>query len=516
MRISGFSSGMDIDAMVKEMMKAKRIPIDQLGQKKQVLEWQREEYRGINAKIAAFRNNKLFNYNTQSEFSQVKTEVAGEGNIVSAKGTTSAVAGTTTIKVKSLAESANNVGSDIRASDTSVPPAKIAIDTSKAIADEDTLKNKVIPASTYTFKINGAQVTVDPSKMSVNDVLSQINGKTNVQAFYDEGTGKVIMTSKDTGGSASITIEDTDNFLSSVLGVANNPLAKGKDASLSINGVDTTRSSNSFSLNGVEITLQGVSSSSTVITTSKNVDKIVDDIKSFINDYNELLKMLQDKVGETRYRKYAPLTDDQRSAMKESEITQWEAKAKSGLLANDTILTKTISDMRMSLMTKVNTGSSIKQMTNIGLETGPYYEGGKLYLKDENKLREALEKDPKAVMALFTSNPDPVSDPNNPGKKILPETENVGIFQRLYGNFKTALDAMSERAGTNAYSTSLTDTLKTESVLGKGIKGLTDKINDQTARLTIIENRYYRQFGDMEKAMSKFSSQSTSLFGSSS
>ena len=44
MRISGLATGMDTDQMVKDLMKAERIPLDKLSQKKQTIEWQKESY----------------------------------------------------------------------------------------------------------------------------------------------------------------------------------------------------------------------------------------------------------------------------------------------------------------------------------------------------------------------------------------------------------------------------------------------------------------------------------------
>jgi flagellar hook-associated protein 2 len=42
MRITGFTSGLDIDTLVKDLMKAKRAPLDKLTQQKTTLEWQRD------------------------------------------------------------------------------------------------------------------------------------------------------------------------------------------------------------------------------------------------------------------------------------------------------------------------------------------------------------------------------------------------------------------------------------------------------------------------------------------
>lgn len=509
MRISGFSSGMDIDSMVKEMMTARRIPVNVLGQKKQVLEWQRESYQELNLKISNFRNNKLFNYNKTSTFAQVKSSLSGDTNAVTAKALGNAVAGTMTIKVIDLAQSGSNTGGDIRKAGQSIDITKTLMDQK---ANFSATGETAITSAPMSFKINGKEINVDPTTMSMNDVIGAINSQTDVQAVYDEGTGRVLLSTKNTGASAKVVItNDTKGFMTNVFKA--DPLGKdGKDAKLELNGVVTTRSSNSFAINGVDIKLNAVSTTATTISTSKDLDKIVDDIKGFINEYNDLIKLLNDKTRETRYRDYQPLTDDQRKDMKESEITQWEAKAKSGLLARDGILTKALSDMRFSIAGEVSTtgNTSIKQLAALGIETGSYTELGKLNLKSEDKLREALTTNPDAVIALFTSNPPPTVVN---GVEVPPEHKKVGIFQRLYNDLKGALDGIKEKAGTSAYSTSIKENLNPDSIMGKAIKALTDKIRTQNENLKMLETRYYRQFTAMEVAMNKFNSQSSSLSG---
>ena len=56
MRISGLASGMDIDSIVSDMMKIKKMPLDKLKQEKQVMEWQRDDYREMNTLLLNFRS----------------------------------------------------------------------------------------------------------------------------------------------------------------------------------------------------------------------------------------------------------------------------------------------------------------------------------------------------------------------------------------------------------------------------------------------------------------------------
>lgn len=68
MRIGGLASGMDIDQLVNDLMKAERIPLDKLYQKKQIFEWQRDAYREINKKLADFDQYLFNNFMLSSNF----------------------------------------------------------------------------------------------------------------------------------------------------------------------------------------------------------------------------------------------------------------------------------------------------------------------------------------------------------------------------------------------------------------------------------------------------------------
>jgi flagellar hook-associated protein 2 len=86
-RINGFSSGMDIDQLVSQLMQAQRVPLVKLEQKKQTLEWQRDDYRTLNSKLLDFRNT-AFDMKLQSSYltrsvasshSSIITATAGAG-----------------------------------------------------------------------------------------------------------------------------------------------------------------------------------------------------------------------------------------------------------------------------------------------------------------------------------------------------------------------------------------------------------------------------------------------------
>ena len=501
-RISGMASGMDIDTMVKNLMAARRKPLDKLIANKQIMEWQREDYLNLNTKIWDYRNNKLFNFKLEGNLNS-RVATSGNTDVATVKATGDAQIGSISIKVNNVATAATNISAgDIRATGKTLDPNKTLASQKDNLGATLTEKIPNTTPPTYEnfeIKINGQSVTINPNEDSLNAVINKINKSTSVTAFYAEG--KVSFVAKQTGSvngedkkQANISFKDVKgNFLGNVLKITN-PGTAANNASVDINGIpNVSQTSNTFSVNGVEITLnsQAAAGSTSTITVKTDTDKLIDSIKGFINDYNDMLKTMQDKVSEKRNRDYLPLTEDQKKDMKDSDVELWTTKARSGLLKNDSIFSTAINDMRMAATSQVDTGSSkYKTLSSIGIETGDYSEKGKLYLTNESKLRTAIEENPDAVIAMFTAN----GEPGKNGK-------DVGIAERIYAKLQVALDDITKKAGASS-------TGKDNSILGKQLKEYDTDIYNWNQRLNDIEDRYYKQFTAMETAINKYNSQS--------
>ncbi|MCR8632393.1 flagellar filament capping protein FliD [Paenibacillus radicis (ex Xue et al. 2023)] len=493
MRISGLSSGFDTDGTVTKLMQAKRVPLDKLGQKKQTVEWQRDAYREINTKVTEFRNTKLFNFKAESTFNAKTVTITGNTDAVTAKGTASAINTNLLIKVDGLAVAASKVSEDTITTDGFNPTATLASQSAKFVNSPVT--------GNYSIKINGTQISVDSSKDSLNDVISKINKNTNVTAFYDSAEKKISFMSNATGKTNGadgkgdvITFEGS--LLTDVFKVNTNQATgriAGADAQVTINGLSTTRTSNVFTFNGVEVTLKKSGGSVSTISTKPDTDKIVESIKSFISDYNDILKIVNDKSTETKNSDYAPLTDAQKEALSEKQIESWENKAKAGLLRNDPILASITRTLRSNISAIVDSGSSkYNSLASIGIDTGQYFENGKLYLNNETKLREAIEANPEAVKAIFTG--DATDD--NPAK--------AGVGERLYSQLNTGLTSLTTKAG-------LANISYDDSLLSKQISLIAKDMTVMQKRLATIEDNYYKQFSAMETALDKLNSQGSQL-----
>ncbi len=622
-RFSGLASGMDTQSIVDSMMKAERMPLDRLNQKKQTLEWQRDDYRDMNKLLKEFDTYIFDNIYRQSKMLS-KTVTSSNNSLVSATASSSSANMSYTISDVKLATAANRISGVISDKDNgkkldptkslwsqrgelknktdwewqqekvtdefTVPensngkfqlskgaiadksidaPDEVAISITNdkgeivkkyknadiiigtipeekdrvegkvyvdgntgEMAFKDSLaaghKVKVEYESNYlefgiktydqkgdeqlrTFKFDGTT--------SLNDMFKKINqGNAGVNLFYDSYGDKVVATRTETGKlnpsgtqidfvnikreeDGKITETGDNLFFKNVLGLADTTETSGENAEFVFNGLKMERPSNTFTISDVTFTLNKESASGgeySTIGIKNNTEDSVKVIKEFVQKYNELIEKVNGKVNEEKYRTFTPLTDEQKAAMKEKEIEQWEEKAKSGLLRRDSILSSSLESMRLDLYSdvvsndKTMTDKNYNQLAEIGITTSKnYLERGKLEI-DEDKLKAALEDNPEAVFQLFMAD----------GSST--DTSQMGLARRVRKTISTTMQKIEEKAG---------NTFKTEDnyTMGKNLKKLNTDIKNLEARLKVKEERYWNQFNSMEKMMQQLNNQSSQL-----
>ncbi|MNC01604.1 Flagellar hook-associated protein 2 [compost metagenome] len=488
LRVSGLASGIDVDSIVKQTMIAKKVPLDKLNQQKQILEWQRDNYREINSKLVDFKTNKLVKYDLSSAMITQTAVVSGDTAAIKAEATGDANGIAMDIEVKQIAKAASQVTTGA----TMLKADKSRLNSSSTLADLQKLNSNTAANAEgkYTLTINGTAIELD-EKQTIAEAVATINKTTaaKVTAAFDETTGKLSITSKTFSSSGEVGLGTSDTF-TKLFGTGT-PVATGyQPAIINVNGVeDMEFASNSVVLNGIKLTLQDKTTSATKITTTTDPTKALETIKSFVSDYNELLSTLNTRINEERYTDYTPLTDDQREEMTESQIEAWEAKAKSGMLKNDEILKSTISTMRSLI------ASELGKLGALGITTGEYYENGKIYI-DEEKLKSAITANPQEVSAIFQG---------------ATGSANTGLFDKLSLAATNTIEKLSTKAGTSRYSSDVTATFKTDSTMGKALINYNKRISAMEDRLDDYENNLYKKYTAMETAISKYNSQSASL-----
>ncbi len=235
------------------------------------------------------------------------------------------------------------------------------------------------------------------------------------------------------------------------------------------------------------------------MTSTTNVDDMMTKIKEFVNTYNGLIKDLNDQTKETKYRDYAPLTNEQKEDMSENEIKLWEEKAKSGLLRNDSLIRNGLSNMR-SLVYETNPAiqdPKFNTLFSIGITTSKSYNDGGTLEINEEKLRKALEENPDAVEQLFKNSTGKKEDVVN-GKTV----DTRGYLEKLRESMKSIEINIEKKAGRST----MTDA---QYAIGKSLMDVEGRIETWKDKLENIEARYWKQFTAMETAINKANQQSS-------
>ncbi|MCD8171816.1 MAG: flagellar filament capping protein FliD [Clostridiales bacterium] len=271
-------------------------------------------------------------------------------------------------------------------------------------------------------------------------------------------------------------------------------VTSGQNAILTVDGTDIERNTNTFELDGItmEITSTYDASNGPIsLTTSRDTDKIVDSLKSFVEDYNNLIEELNKQLTETaNYKKYAPLTDAQKKEMSDKEIELWEEKSKQGLLHNDSNISSFLGDMRMVLYSSVE-GAGLS-LYDIGIETSDNWrDNGKLVI-DEDALRSAVATNPDAIATLFTD-------------------RDQGLGVKMQNAIKAAANVSSGSPGSMVRYAGTKDVLTTSNTLYEEMKHITETLSNLNTKYQLEKTRYWKQFTAMEQAISNMNSQSSWL-----
>lgn len=380
-----------------------------------------------------------------------------------------------------------------------------------------------------TFAINGKEIEIN-----ADDTLSQMINKisasgANVELTYSKLSGEISLSSKGTGSNSVINMDDaakeffdarrTDGAGGEIEGTMKH--TEAIDAKFELDGVLTSRSSNTFIIDGITYTLKretstidgggNITGDPIEINVSKDTSKAKTLLEEFVKGYNELIESINGMVNEkkakaSKYSGYDPLTDDEKKELTENEIKLWEEKAKQGILYRDSILSDITSAMRNQLYQPVTLSDGTKlSLYELGITTtDKYSEQGKLEI-DDTKIDAALEKYSDKITEFFTKSSDIVY--GTKGKKQ-ERLASEGMAERLNDIVRDAIGTngtISNKAGIKGSYT------ETNNALKKELEDSSQKISDMMTYLYEKENYYYQLFAKMEAAINKNNNQMASL-----
>lgn len=352
------------------------------------------------------------------------------------------------------------------------------------------------------IKVNGKEITVDRN-MTLKSLAGEM-AKSGINASYDEAQGRFYLSSKVTGSDGAFEI-DADDDVKKALGLdvdensdgkdGRGGVTKAQDATVIYNGVTYTNSSNNFTINGLtfDVTAKGEEMSFTV---DNDVDGIYNKVKDFLKEYNALIKEMNDLYNADSSRGYEPLTSEEKDAMTDEDVKNWEDKIKNSLLRRDSTLSNLTSNMRTILNKSVEytnpDGTTTRySLSSFGINTGNWSERGQLHI-DGNQDDSLVSGNEDKLRAAIAANPDAVA-------KTL-STLGTEMYNFL-------MDAQKKT------ETSSSQTFYNDVTLDADIKAQKDNVTKMQEKMQAEEDKYYKQFSAMESAMAKLQSQQSYLSG---
>lgn len=569
MRVSGINSGLDTDAIVQELVSAYSQKTEKYTKEQTKLGWKQEAWKELNTKVYSLYNS-VGKMRYSSAYSLRKTTVSDTTKAtVTASG--EAVNGTQKLHVLSTAQSGYLTGGKLafrkevtkdgvttlektEMKDRDGNPEKLTSTTKLSALGYTSGKDTTLDIRTTDEKGEAVTKKITLGKDStIQDVVSALK-ENGLNASFDENNGRLFVSSKDTGKAADFTIsasttkkvpktDDDGNIvtdkdgktvmeeielnetesaaskkllallgLDTVNNTYDNQAVKidGKDAVISLNGVKYTNTSNDFSINGLNVSVTGVTddvtdpenvdlstlddSTAITITTTTDSQGIYDKVKDFLTEYNNIINEITKLYNADSAGSYEPLTDDEKDKMSDTEIEKWETKIKDSLLRRDTSLGTIMNSMMTAMSSPITINGKDYSLSSFGIQTLGYLNAAKneqnAYHIDGDEDDENTSGNKDKLMDAITKNPDTVID----------------FMKQLSTNLYKAMDQQMQ-------SSSLRSRYKiyNDKELDKEYSNLTKTIKQWESKVSDKEDYYYKKFSNMETAMSKLQSQTSSL-----
>jgi flagellar hook-associated protein 2 len=456
--ITGIGSGIDIDSIVKSMVAAERAPKEsQLKTLESKTTTRITAIGALKSAITEFQN-ALGNLNKPEVF-KARAASSSNADLLSVKAGVTAGAGSYKVAVSQLASG-----------------SKVALQAFK----NDAANPVALGAGTLRISVGDSElpITVDESNNTlagIRDAINKAGADKGVSATIvtDDAGSRLVLSSSATGKDENITVVVDDGStgdlsLLAFAGGTNKPGADGsagvitqaRDAVLTIDGLTVTRKTNSIddAIEGVTLELKGLVDEKEPLTVGVALDEtgVKQQIQSFADAYNKLIGVInaQTKVTSVGEGK-APVT---------------------GALVGDATARTLLNTIRNELVSVQGSGG-IRALTDIGVST---QNDGTLKV-DSDKLSKVVSGSFAELSELFAGDKGLATRLD---EKLKPYTQTGGILEQR------------------------------NKVMTETISKIDKQKVDLDRRITLLQDRLYKQFNAMDALVGKMASTSSSLLAS--
>lgn len=520
-RVSGLNSGLDTDAIVKELVKGYSQKTEKYKKEQTKLGWKQDIWKDLNKKVNSFYKS-VGNLRYSSGYTTKKT-ASSDTTKASVSASAGAVTGTQKLHILSTAQSGYLTG------------GKLAIKNGNKVTLSTKLAELGFTEGDTTLRFSakdkdGKDISKDISlnkDSTIEEVVKQMKDA-GLNASFDSGNGRLYLSSADTGAATDFTLSATDADgasakLLDTLGLNTNSTTNkavkidGSDAVIVLNGVEYTSSSNNFSINGLSIAVNAVTeqldqvgknadgsidvsslddSKAVSITTSIDSQGIYDKIKDFLTSYNNIINEITKLYNADSAKDYEPLSDDEKAEMSDTEIEKWETKIKDSLLRRDSNLGTVMNAMTTAMSTGITVNGKTYALSSFGISTLGYMNSAEneqnAYHIDGDEDDENTSGNKDKLMAAINENPDTV----------------IEFMKQLSTNLYNAMDKqMQSTTLRSRYS------IYNDKEMTTQYTNYTKTIKDWETKVSEKEEYYYKKFTAMETALSKLNSQTSQLSG---
>lgn len=533
-RITGLNSGLDTEAIISELVSAYRTKEEKYQKAQTKLSWKQDAWKDLNIKVRSLYDN-ISNLRFTSAWTMKKTTVSDSTKAtVTAAG--SCVNGTQTLKIKQLAKGTYITGGEFSNTSAGTAPTSATklselgyTGSGGDIQVKDSSGNVV-----KTVSVTG--------NTTIKDLVSALNGAGDTKASFDATNKRIFMTSNKTGEQNAFSLDGDADILKTV-GLSKEggaSIVDAQDSEIELNGAKFTSANNTYTVNGLTIDCLAETGNSEIsITTSVDTQSMYDQVKSFLSQYNSLMKEMYSLYNADSAKGYEPLTDSEKDQMTDTEVEKWEEKIKAALLRRDDTLDGIMSTMKNAMSTsyyiyngnavtydsdkqyykcngnaiKNSDGSYVTSASQLKLWASA--NGAKKYslssfgIKTEayatmtaNSFQDAYHIDGDADDSVSKNNSDVLMN------MLSSDPDTVSSFMKqLTSGLYSAIDTKMK----SVKGLSSSYTIYNDIEMAREYSDYTDTISKWEDKLTDLEDSYYKKFAAMESALASLQSQSSSL-----
>lgn len=434
----GIGSGLDLNGLLDQLRSAERQKLQPIAQQKAQQEAKISAYGRLKAGVDKLQGAAQA-LNDSALYQKLTATVQGDGLSASASDTASP--GRYDIVVNTVATAGTLATTRVDSLETSLTDAGATLDV--AFGD----------GTTHTVALEAGS-TLEGMRDAINaDESARVDA-----SIINDGTGyRLVLSSRETGVDAGVTGMTFTGLSAGVTLDEDTATARaGKDANLTINGIEITSATNTVeeAIQGVTLTLSPEAEGNTLsVTVSRDEGSVKEAVNKWVSAYNEL----QSTIG----RMIKPGED---------------AKSSGELIGDRTV--RTLESRMVQDLTDSVPGGDFSLLSDLGITLN---KEGRLEV-DEATLDAAIADSPAGVAAFFAG-----------------ESEETGMA----GKFSATLERILDDNG----------------MLGNAIEGAENRVENLNERFARMEasvertiERYRQQFSQLDSMIAQMNQTSDYLF----